>query len=242
MKMFKKLAKMAFIAAVTLSSTTVLTSCQRGIEAAIDGVLKPLNDEVDKWNAEKKARHLENLQNWTHSETDEEAIKKFGYEKCFSVVTLPDKYWEDYNMVDLSPNVDKQNLREVRSLFYSVRDNSKPEIRIGSIICDKRIANDLLDIFRSLYEQKYPIEDLTPCYTLLWQQLMDLNSSFCYYYNAHQPESADLLQQQGLVVVLNPAFAPADGQDKAVQLFRQHGFTWGGDKPNGQRYRFERQF
>ena len=36
MKMFKKLAKMAFIAAVTLSSTTVLTSCQRGIEAAID--------------------------------------------------------------------------------------------------------------------------------------------------------------------------------------------------------------
>ncbi|GEM_PF-2720539 len=238
----KKTAKMALVAALILGGTTMLTSCERDVKAAVDGLMKPVNDQLKRWDEQTKAEHLANLQNWVHSETDEEAIKKFGYEKCFSVVPLTDQYWNDYKTVALSPNADKAKLCEVRSLTYVSRGRDGYAIRIGSLICDKRIANDLLAIFRSLYEQKYEVPDLSPCYEFSWQQLINNNSSFCYFYDEHEPEAADLLQQQGLVVVLNPAFAPADGHDKAVQLFRQHGFTWGGDTPNGQRYRFERRF
>lgn len=239
--MSKKLVKVTLMVVMALGSTTMMTSCQKDIETAVDGLFKPLNDKLDKWEAERKVQHLVNLQNWTNGETDEEAIKKFGYENCFKIVPVSDNYWGDNRSVALSPNVDKENLCEVRSLCYTTFGNARHEIHVGSLICDKRIANDLLNIFRTLYEEKYPVFELTKGYDFTWHQLIDCNFTFCYYYDIHQPDSADLLQQQGFVVILNPANPPANGHDRAVELFRQHGFTWCGERDYNCRYRFERQ-
>ena len=240
MKTMKNFVKMTMLTVMAINGTMMLTSCQKTIEETAEGLFNPLNNQLDKWNEEDKKLHLANLQSWTCGETDEDAIRQFGYENCFKVVPVSANFWESPKSVDLSPIVNKEDLCEVRSLSYVQRSSGRSELRIGSLLCDKRIANDLLSIFRTLYEEKYPVEGLTIGGELAKEQLLETNLTFCYYYDSHNSDSADQLQQKGLVVILNPAYPPTNGNDRAVELFRQHGFTWGGDTPDGQCYRFER--
>ena len=236
----KNIVKMTLVAMMALGNATFMTSCEKEMETAANGLLKPLTDMADKWDEEDKQQHLANLENWTSGPTDEEAIQKFGYDNCFKVVPLAADYWENPTSPDLNPNIDRTGLCEVRSLSYALGESGNSELRVGSLICDKRIAYDLLTIFRTLYEEKYPVEGLTTGAQFFREQLMSANLTVAYFYDALNPRAVDQWQQQGLAVDLNPAYPPTDGNDKAVQLFKQFGFIWGGDTPGGKRYRFER--
>lgn len=78
-------------------------------------------------------------------------------------------------------------------------------LQIGGIVCDKRIASDLLYIFRELYEAKCMVG---------WA------------------DSILMEQQQGLGVVVD-CENPLSANDLAVRLFKEKGFTWGGEQPDG---------
>ena len=128
----------------------------------------------------------------------------------------------------------------MRSLFYC--ENALDHIHIGEIICHKSIANDLLAIFRQLYEARYNIESLMPVSSSELTELTDranasYNFTFCFNFNSSPVDEQHL---QGLSVVVNP-YTPPTADDQAVRLFKQHGFTWGGDTAGGKRYRFEKE-
>jgi hypothetical protein len=76
--------------------------------------------------------------------------------------------------------VSRNDLRWVRVLHFDVEGR----IHQGEIVCNKAIADDLVDIFRQLYKAKYPIERirLIDEYGADDERSMSDNnsSSFCY--------------------------------------------------------------
>ena len=213
--------------AVALLGAIAMTSC----------------DKLEELDREIEARNLKNLQEWVvNATTSEKAIATFGYENCFKTVAMDDATWGEFNanyQGDKSV-VSRSDYACVRSLFYC--QSAMTHIHIGEIICNKSIAPDLQTIFRKLYEEKYNIESLMPVMTTNLDELTQNSSpSNNYTFSFHfLSNPVDELHLKGLAVVVNP-YTPPTADDLAVRLFKQHGFTWGGDVAGGKRYRFEKK-
>lgn len=201
-------------------------------------------EELDKIDKEVNEMYLNNLKNWVvNAATSEEAIKEFGYENCFTILPVQDYYWVEYegSRPKDGPQISKSDLMTVRSLVYC--EMSMGHLKTGEIVCNKSIANDLLAIFRALYEAKYNVDTMMPVAISNYKYLTEdtnasNNSTFCFHFASEPLREAHV---KGLAIVLNPYTPPKDG-DLAVTLFKQHGFTWGGDTPDGNRYYFEKKF
>ena len=94
----------------------------------------------------------------------------------------------------------------VRCLNYSYAINGYVP-RVGGVICNRCIAGELVSIFRELYEAKYVVVQT-------------------------ESDILPMAQGQGMAVVVNSG-EPIAANDLAVRLFKERGFTWGGDEPNG---------
>ncbi|MBR5736849.1 MAG: M15 family metallopeptidase [Bacteroidales bacterium] len=88
--------------------------------------------------------------------------------------------------------------------------NADRDTMCGEMICNKAIAADLLDIFRELYHQSYPIERMVPIdeYGADDEQSMRANnsSSFCYRVIAGSTRLSK--HASGMAVDLNPLYNP----------------------------------
>ncbi len=134
-------------------------------------------------------------------------------------------------------------------------------IHEGEMICNKSIADDLLEIFQALYEANYPIErvHLVDEYNADDETSMSANNTSCFNYRTISGTNKVSMHGRGLAVDINPLYnpfhlikdngsvhiEPADGSayldrtksfdykieadDLCVQLFKEHGFDWGGD-------------
>ena len=176
-------------------------------EGLVNGVAdKMLDSKGQKEREEKqKQERLDNLLNWNiGSEVDQEAIDKFGYDNCFQATEVPASLWDKAGLNTNSSDVDINDLRFVRCLIYTYAINGYAP-RVGGLICNKRIAGDLVSIFRQLYEAKFVVD---------------------------QDGTIPMVQQQGMAVVVISE-EPLTSNDLAVRLFKERGFTWGGDEPNG---------
>lgn len=186
-------------------------------------------------------------------------VQKFGIEKCFAAEEIPDKVWQRMQGKSYTPNphISRSNLRHVRVLHW----DTDQQIHIGEMVCNKRIAKDLVDIFRQLYNAHYPIQRmvLPDEYDADDERQMRDNNTSCFCYR--KVAGSKLLSKHalGLAVDLNSLYNPCvkhykngrvfiqpstaakycdrkadfpykiDHNDLAFKLFKQHGFTWGGD-------------
>ena len=102
--------------------------------------------------------------------------------QVFSVQPVPDSVFQ--RMQGRSwPEGCTVRRADLRYLRLSHVDADKKE-HVGEMVCNKAIANDLLEIFRELYRQKYPIQHirLIDDYEADDERAMRDNntSSFCY--------------------------------------------------------------
>jgi hypothetical protein len=102
--------------------------------------------------------------------------------QVFSVQPIPDSVFQ--RMQGRSwPEGCTVRRADLRYLRLSHVDADKKEY-VGEMVCNKAIANDLLEIFRELYRQKYPIQHirLIDDYEADDERAMRDNntSSFCY--------------------------------------------------------------
>ena len=76
--------------------------------------------------------------------------------------------------------VDRSELRYLRLSHY----DENGEEHIGEIVCNKKISNDLKEIFQELYKQKYPIERmrLIDEYEADDERSMQANNTSCFNY------------------------------------------------------------
>ena len=149
-------------------------------------------------------------------------------------------------------NVPLEDLRYLVVPFFNF-DN---ECEIGEIICNRLIANDLIYIFKILFEAKYQIERIR----LIDEygaddnlSMINNNSTSCNY---RKIVGSNKLSKHahGLAIDINPLYnpyvrgdvvLPAEGRlyvdrnkpflhkidknDLCYKLFVSRGFTWGGD-------------
>ena len=81
---------------------------------------------------------------------------------------------------------------------------------IGEMVCNKSIADDLLEIFRALYDAGYPIESmrLIDDYDADDEASMAANNSSCFNYRRKSGMSAVSRHAYGEAVDINPLYNP----------------------------------
>lgn len=97
------------------------------------------------------------LEGWKAGETVSlRSVERFGSRRCFESVGINDTIFRRIYKKSFKEGCTVQidDLRYVKVLHYNI----DKEIRLGELICHKSISDDLVDIFKALYDQKYPIE------------------------------------------------------------------------------------
>lgn len=142
-------------------------------------------------------------------------------------------------------------LRYVEVAHYDGEGN----VRQGEIICNVAIAEDLLDIFRNLFNARYPIESvrLIDEFDADDVKSMQANNTSCFNFRKIAGSNKLSKHALGLAIDINPLYnpyvkgayiSPAEGaeyadrtkkfpfkidkNDLCYKEFIAHGFTWGG--------------
>ena len=156
------------------------------------------------------------------------------------------------------------------SLLYN---DFNGDTQTGEMICNKTIAEDLLEIFCELYQNGYQIESikLIDEYNGDDTASMLANNTSCFNYRVVEGTTRLSNHAKGLAIDLNPFYNPyitynkdgsinispegseayadrsssfpykIDENDLAYKLFKEHGFTWGGNWNSVKDYQhFER--
>lgn len=157
----------------------------------------------------------------------------------------------------------REDLRYLRLSHY----NMEGEVLQGELICHKAIADDLLAIFRALYQAKYPIERmvLVDEYDADDEASMRANNSSAFNFRYISGTKRLSRHSRGMAIDINPLYnpyvryrggrtlvSPANGKayvdrskdfpykivkgDLCYRLFKEHGFSWGGDWKNSKDY------
>ena len=135
------------------------------------------------------------------------------------------------------------------------------EVAEGELICNLKIADDLVEIFEELYENEYQIEKihLIDLYDGDDTSSMEDNNTSCFNYRLVENSKNLSKHAYGLAIDVNPLYNPyitynkdgsencspeggidykdrsknfpykIDESDLCYKLFKQHGFTWGGN-------------
>ena len=127
---------------------------------------------------------------------------------------------------------------------------------MGELVCNAAIAQDLLDIFKALYEAKYPIcrIRLVDDYDASDDRSMEADNTSCFNYRTVPGTQKLSKHARGLAIDINPLENPyidrsgkvrpegaepyvdrskdfphkIDRDDLCYRLFIEHGFKWGG--------------
>ncbi len=145
-------------------------------------------------------------------------------------------------------------LSELRYLRLSYIDFSgNPQT--GEMVCNQAIAQDLIEIFQALYQARYPICSirLMDDFNGDDEASMQADNTSCFNYRTIAGMRRLSRHSLGMAVDINPRENPyvrrsgvrpagsepfadrsrdfahkIDRNDLCYQLFREHGFTWGG--------------
>ena len=98
------------------------------------------------------------------------------------------------------------DLRYLRLSYYDAEGRQ----HVGEMVCNKVIAQDLLDIFRELYRQKYPIQRirLIDDYEANDERSMRDNNSSCFCYRRVSGSQKLSKHARGLAVDINTLYNP----------------------------------
>ena len=111
-----------------------------------------------------------------------------------------------YPADDTDAEINYDDLRYLTVLYYDFND----EVKEGEIICNALIAEDLIDIFTELYDNKYQIEKirLVDEYGGDDDASMEDNNSSCFNYRNIANSSVLSNHSYGMAIDINPFYNP----------------------------------
>ena len=138
----------------------------------------------------------------------EDDVTTFGFEKCFSFVKIPDSVFARMYNKSFPENcsVERDSLRYLKVLHY----NKEGEILTGEMVCNVKIAADLIRIFSELFSKKYPIEKmrLIDDYGADDEISMTDNNSSCFCFRTVAGSNDLSLHALGMAVDINTLYNP----------------------------------
>lgn len=100
----------------------------------------------------------------------------------------------------------RSELRYVRVLHVGFDGRT----HVGELVCNKAIAADLIDVFKTLYEERYPIESirLIDDFDASDERSMRANNTSCFCYRAVSGSRKLSAHARGMAVDINPLYNP----------------------------------
>lgn len=149
------------------------------------------------------------LEEWqVGEEVSAEDVKKYGTNRCFVSMPISDAVFGRIygNSYKKDCRVLRSSLRYLHLLHYT----GDGRIKLGEMICHKDIADDLTDIFRKLFEAKYPIENmqLIDNYGADDIRSMEYNNTTCFNYRTVAGSKKLSNHSLGKAVDINPLYNP----------------------------------
>lgn len=200
------------------------------------------------------------LDNWAAgNRVSMASIRSFGIDKCFAAKEISDvifkRMWKKSYKAGCT--VPRSSLRYVKVLHYDINGH----ILIGELVCDKAVSDDLVSIFRQLFNAKYPVGRmvLVDDYNADDEASMAANNTSCFNFRRVSGTKRLSKHSSGRAIDINPLYNPyvkrrsdgtlqvrpsvgrtyadrskhfvykIDRNDLCYRLFKQYGFTWGGD-------------
>lgn len=135
-------------------------------------------------------------------------VRKYGVVRCFTQQPISDNLFKRIYGKSFKHNctVSRSSLRYLRLLHY----NSDGNIMVGEMICNKDIADDLLSIFRKLFDAHYPIEriQLIDDYDADDIKSMNHNNTSCFNFRAISGSKKLSNHSLGRAIDINPLYNP----------------------------------
>lgn len=149
------------------------------------------------------------LEEWqVGKEVSAEDVRKYGTDRCFASMPISDAvfgriYGKSYKK---DCRVLRSSLRYLHLLHYTLDGR----IKLGEMICHKDVAEDITDIFRKLFEAKYPIENmqLIDNYGADDIRSMEYNNTTCFNYRTVAGSKKLSNHSLGKAVDINPLYNP----------------------------------
>lgn len=159
------------------------------------------------WAGEKD--ELQWLKAWKAGvEISAKAVEQYGKDRCFGIDTINDKVFSRMKGRSFKTDctIKRSDLRYIRTLHI----DAEGKIHIGEMVCHKAIANDLLEIFRQLYDARYPIERmvLVDEYQADDETSMRANNTSCFNFRRVAGTTKLSKHAQGLAVDVNTLYNP----------------------------------
>ena len=139
---------------------------------------------------------------------DSAATESASIDEAFYAIPIPDEIFA--KMQGKSYKDDCTIPRDDLRYIHVLHKNIEGETLEGEMVCSKLIAEDLLEIFRELYEQSYPIEKmrLIDEYDANDELSMTDNNSSCFNYRTISHTNKISKHGLGIAVDINTLYNP----------------------------------
>ena len=149
------------------------------------------------------------LREWTPATVvSDEAIKAYSIDSCFKAYPISDAIFSRMQGKSYKKDctIPRSHLRYLHVLHRNVDGNTQ----LGELVCSAEIANDLLDIFRKLYDAGYKIERMVLIdeYDADDERSMAANNSSCFNFRVVNGSKTLSKHAQGLAIDINPLYNP----------------------------------
>ncbi|WP_406017908.1 M15 family metallopeptidase [Succinivibrio sp.] len=152
---------------------------------------------------------------------EEKMLDTYGENSFFTLSEIPDDVWKRMqgNTYQDNPFIKREDLRYLRLLHV----DHENKVRLGEMVCNRVIAEDLREIFFILYKNKYAIEHilLADDFDADDEIQMGANNTSCFVFRFITGSDFLSYHARGLAVDLNPRTNPYCKLKKDGSLFVQ---------------------
>ena len=169
-------------------------------------LLSIFNFQLSTFNSQEDQ---EALREWSPAAiVSDEAVKAYSLDSCFKAYPISDAIFQRMKGKSYKDNctVPRTTLRYLRVLHR----NLEGKTQLGEIVCNQAIANDLIDIFRKLYEANYKIERIVLIdeYDADDERSMSHNNTSSFNFRVVSGTTKLSKHAQGLAIDINPLYNP----------------------------------
>lgn len=135
-------------------------------------------------------------------------VKTIAIDKLFSSQEIDNKIFNRIRNKSFKSNctTPRQDLRYLKIAHINIYG----KVQMGELICHKSIANDLIEIFKQLYLEKYPIERMVLIdeYDADDEASMSANNTSCFNFRKINGSAKLSKHSLGMAVDINPRNNP----------------------------------
>lgn len=172
-------------------------------ESVLEETTNDNENEVEE--ATEKVSSESGLENLSNDSVDVSDVEAFYIEE------ISDELKERMNGKSYADNIDESiinysMLRHIVIKYYDFND----DVQLGEIVCNEKIAQDLVEIFEELYNSGYQLErvHLIDEYDADDDASMDDNNTSCFNYRVVDNTTKLSYHAYGLAIDVNPFYNP----------------------------------